>query len=153
MNTTRKSKAILTVWHAGNKGKTETLREVANLLLQTFPQYSSIYPVPSAVPKTGDFRIVVKINGRIVAVESQGDPKTDLKGRLLDLANNFGADVIFCSTRTKGDTVAAVEDLAVSNGFEVIWTSTYQTNNNHNIVNNLKAIHIIELMRRLAFIS
>lgn len=149
---TPKPKTILALWHVANRGKTETLREVANLLLQTYPNHVAVFPIPLAVPPTGDFRMVVRISGRVVAVESQGDPGTDLNGRLLDLVNNFGAEVIFCSTRTKADTVAAVENLRITQGFEAIWTSTYQTDRNHNFVNRLKAQHIIELVRGLSIL-
>lgn len=152
MSTPPMQNAILAIWHVANKGKTETLREVARLLLQTFPQHHPIFPIPLVVPQTGDFRMVVSINGRVIAVESEGDPNTDLSGRLKDLVNKFGANVIFCSTRTKGDTVAAVDDLATAHGFEVIWTSTYQTATSHGLANHLKAEHIIELMRRLSFL-
>jgi hypothetical protein len=152
MSTNRKPKAILAIWHTADKGKTETLREIATLLLHTFPRYSAILPAPSVVPPSGDFRLVVNINGRIVAVESRGDPNTNLLNRLQDLATNFCADVIFCSTRTKGDTVAAVDDVAASSGFEVIWTSTYQTDKHQKVANRLKAEHVIDLMRKLSYL-
>ena len=152
MITKNTSKAILAVWHVGDMGKTETLRHVANLLLQTFPQAELTFLDPSRFPESGDVRLVVKINGRIVAVESEGDPGTGLKGRLLEMADEHKADVIFCATRTRGDTVRAVDDVAKSRGYEVIWTSTYQTADNHDKVNALKAKHIIELMRELSFL-
>lgn len=145
-------KGIIAIWHVANRGKTETLRELARLLLETFPTHVPVFPNPPAVPDSGDFRLVVEINGRIVAVESQGDPHTDLHGRLLDLVNNLGVDVIFCSTRTRGDTVAAVEHLRMTRGFETIWTSTYQTERGHSVVNHLKAQHIIELVRNLSIL-
>jgi hypothetical protein len=147
-----KPRSVIAIWHVANRGKTQTLRELAKLLLVTYPNHAAIFPVISAVPDMGDFRLVVEISGRVVAVESRGDPHTDLRERLLDLANNFGADVIFCSTRTKGDTMNAVENLRRTRGFETIWTSTYQTDRSHNLVNHLKAQHIIELARSLSIL-
>lgn len=85
-------------------------------------------------------------------MESRGDPHTDLNGRLLELADTFSADVIFCSTRTRGDTVAAVENLRLARGFDTIWTSTYQTGGNHGLVNRMKAQHIVELVRSLSIL-
>lgn len=111
-----------------------------------------MFPVPMIVPPTGDFRVVAKIDGRVVAVESQGDPHTNLSGRLLELSDAFGAEVIFCSTRTKGDTVAAVENLRMTRGFDTIWTSTYQAAGNHELVNRMKAKHIVELVRGLSIL-
>lgn len=67
-------KTALSIWNSGNKGKTETLREFANLLLATYPTFTPISPVVAIVPVTGDFRLVVQINGKIIGIESQGDP-------------------------------------------------------------------------------
>jgi hypothetical protein len=54
-------KAALAIWHKGDNGKTETLREFANLLLKTYPSLTPIFPTTAIVPTTGDFRLVVQI--------------------------------------------------------------------------------------------
>lgn len=142
-------KTVLSIWHIADKGKTETLREFTNLLLTTYPSFTSIFPTTAAIPATGDFRLVVQINGIIIGVESQGDPNTNLQNRLLDLADNFKCEVILCSSRTRGDTVAAVDNLHHTRGFDTIWTSTYQiTGRSQQIIaNNLKAKHILDLLQ------
>ncbi|MES2738370.1 MAG: hypothetical protein V4672_18765 [Verrucomicrobiota bacterium] len=60
--------------------------------------------------------------------------------------------LIFCATRTSGETVQAVEELAEAADYEVIWTSTYQTGNEEwqGRLNALKARHLIELLKELA---
>ena len=141
-------KAILAVWNTAGRGKTATLRALANLLLQEYPNSVRVFasgPVPLV---GGDFRLIMNIDGLVVAVESQGDPNTRLRERLIDLADNWNADVIFCSCRTKGETVAAVENL-IEAGFEGVWTSTYQTDRDREAVNTLKGRHILELMQSL----
>lgn len=148
-------KTVLAIWNSGNKGKTETLREFAVLLLAAYPNYKEILPVSSKISATGDFRLVVEINGKIIGVESQGDPKTNLKSKLIDLADNFKCDIILCSTRTRGETVQAVyESLLNSRGFKAIWTSTYQVENtlDYKTVNQLKAKHLLELLQALLLI-
>lgn len=145
-------KTILAIWHVADKGKTATLREFANLLLVTYPTYIPIVPTPAFVPTTNDFRLVVEINGKIIGVESQGDPKTNLKGRLLDLADIFHCEIILCSTRTKNDTIDAVDNLWQTRGFQTIWTSTYQMATNHNLVNQAKARHLLDLLQTLRLI-
>ncbi len=144
-------KTILSVWNLGNKGKTETLREFANLLLANSPTYISIFPLPATVPTSGDFRLVIQINGIIIGVESKGDPNTNLQNRLLDLADNFNCEVILCSSRTRGDSVDAVNNLHHKRGFDIIWSSTYQIDGKpqQSIVNNLKAKHILDLLKTL----
>lgn len=147
-------KTIIALWNSGNKGKTETLREFSNILINTYPNNTAISPIPLNVPTKGDFRIVVEINGITVGIESQGDPNTNLRARLLDLANNFNCDLILCTTRTRGDTVHAVENLHYNFGYETIWTSTYQVSdlNLSNTVNQIKARHILDLLQTLNLI-
>ncbi len=147
-------KTILAIWHSANKGKTETLREFANLLITTYPKpaHNEVFPKPILIPARGDFRIVVEINGKIIGVESKGDPKTNLGGRLLDLSDNFNCDIILCTTRTKGETVDAVNNLVHNKGFQTIWTSTYEVANNHQIVNQIKAKHLLDLLQNLSLI-
>ncbi|SMC53968.1 hypothetical protein SAMN04488101_101203 [Pedobacter nyackensis] len=119
-------KTALAVWHSGARGKTQTVREFANFLLTSYPHYKPIFPLPALAPPVGDFRLVVEINGVIVGVESQGDPHTGLKDRLIDLADNYHCDIIISTSRTRGETVIAVDHLHYSKGFQIIWTSTYQ---------------------------
>jgi hypothetical protein len=146
---------IIAVWHESNKGKSETLREFALLLLSRYPRYKAIEPVPALVPSKYDFRLIVKIKGKVIGIESQGDPGTGLKERLEDLAyKKFKCDIILCTTRTKGYTIEAVDNLWRTKGFDVIWTSTYQIGDTslHRRVNRLKAKHILELIHNLGLI-
>jgi hypothetical protein len=147
-------KTILSIWHTADKGKSETLREFGNLLLCTYPSFRPIFPAIASVPLTGDFRLVVEIKGKIIGVESQGDPNTDLENRLIDLADNFKCEIILCSSRTRGDTVLAVDHLAATRGFQTIWTSTYQIANRiqHTLANQLKAKHILDLLQSLGLL-
>ncbi len=146
-------KTILAVWHEAGRGKTQTLREFANLLLLTYPHYNPIFPVPASVPVRGDFRLVVEINNKIIGIESQGDPNTKLQDRLIYLADVYYCEVILCTTRTSGQTVAAVEYLCRNRKFADVWTSTYEiTRANQPFANNIKAKHILELLQGLGVI-
>ena len=95
-------KTIIAVFNSADKGKTATIREFANQLLVTYPSYIPIVPIPATIPVSGDFRLIVNINGKIIGIESQGDPGTRLRERLEDLADNFNCDIIICTSRTKG---------------------------------------------------
>jgi len=144
------NKTILAVWHSSSKGKTSTLRSAANHLLSAYPNFQPIPGAPSVIPTSGDFRVVVQINGKIVAIESKGDPHTQLFERLEDLAKKFKADIILCTTRTRGDTITAVETIERDHGYEAIWTSTYQVSSvRQSAANDLKGQHIINLLQSL----
>lgn len=147
-------KTILAVWNSGEKGKTESLRQLANVLLSTYPDYKPIFPIPVIVPTLHDFRLIVEIDGVVIGIESQGDPKTNLQNRLIDLVTQFNCDIIFCTCRTRGETVAAVENIHNTYGFQTIWTSTYQIadRRQHASVNQLKGKHILELVQNLGLI-
>jgi hypothetical protein len=143
-------KTVLAIWHSSDKGKTETLRAFANLLISTFPMIIPLDPKYIPIPATGDFRFVGDINGVRIGIESEGDPNSRLQERLLELANDLNCGIILCTSRTRGDTVAAVDNL-VPLGFETIWTSTYQISDisNRNRMNLLKARHLLELLQEL----
>lgn len=147
-------KTVIALWHESNKGKTESLRAFGRLLLATYPLYVSKVPVPAIVPATHDFRMVVEINGKIIGIESKGDPGTGLWEKLEDLADNYHCDIILCSTRTRGSTVEAVDNLWKTRGFQTIWTSTYQIDDkaNHLLVNSLKAKHLLNLLQSLGLL-
>lgn len=147
-------KTIISVWHSGEKGKSGTIREFANLLLSEYPNFKSKYPIPAIKVKSGDFILIVEINGKNIGVISQGDPNTGLEKKLNNVIIEYGCELILCSTRTKGETVKIVQKVAKENEFQVIWTSTYQIDDKsqHLTVNNLKAKHILELINTLKLI-
>jgi hypothetical protein len=142
-------KTILAVWNKAGKGKTESIREFAKLLLITFPSYT---PNPISIKATGDFLIIVEINGKKIGILSQGDPGTGLGKKLLELVAK-NCDIIICSTRTSGETVKAVET-AAGKSYNVIWTSTYEINGEtkRTFVNKLKGKHILDLLQSLEII-
>lgn len=147
-------KTIIAVWHSGQKGKTETIREIAQNLMAIYPNFKPIKPAnhPINLHPKKDFSLVIEINGKIIGIESQGDPKTGLKKRLKRLVEKYKCDIVYCATRTRGETVKNVESIAKDSDYKLIWTSTYQTTSNHPLVNDLKAKHIIDLTQKLGLI-
>ncbi len=143
-------KTILAIWHSSNKGKSATLRNVAALLLAR-SGVTVLFPIGGPPDMTGDFRLVIQINGKVISIESQGDPNTNLKHRLSELVTLYRSDLIFCTTRTRGDTVDAVNSVADGHGYEIIWTSTYQMANRSNdaSANDAKARHLLDLLQTL----
>lgn len=145
-------KYILAIWHKAGKGKSDIVRQLANLILQQYPTYKPIYPNPASVPTKDDFRLVIEINGRKIGFESKGDPNTNLPIRLDELARQFQCDVIICTTRTGGATLKAVDNIADNYGHYTVYTSTYETVDkdiNHSIVNKIKAEHLMNLLQQL----
>lgn len=154
ITTNSKPKTILAVWNAGSRGKTDSLRHFANELLNAYPLHAPIFPTPATVPTTGDFSLIVEINGIRIGITSQGDPGTNLRNRLINLVTTDNCDIILCSCRTRGETVAAVENIENTYGFQTIWTSTYQIadSSHHLTLNQLKGQHILDLIKNLGLI-
>lgn len=148
-------KTLLAISNSAAQGKTSTLRNVSTILLENF---SPKIIFPKALDKaralefiaTGDFRLILIINGVKIAVESQGDPGTDLKERLKDLVEQE-CDVIICTCRTRGATTDAVVDL--KDLYSIVWSSTYSSNKfSHEFLNAKKAEHIIDLLESLNYL-
>jgi|SRR5690554_1506992 len=146
---------LLSIQNSSNKGKTETLREFSKLLLQLYSENITILSSNKTVPVSNDFTIVVQIQDQIVGIISQGDPNTHLQEKLTSLYNNYKCNVIVCSSRTRGETVKAINNFSRLNNFKLIKSSTYQINlkSEHSIVNELKAKHLLELLQTLKIIS
>lgn len=143
-------KTIIAIRHASNKGKSETLRELAKLLV-AYPNSSIRHLNPNPMPDKGDLSLVVEIVGIIIVIESQGDPYTELEKRLNKIIDSYNPDLIFCATRTKGETMIAIERVSAK-GYQTIWTSTYQSETNHTQLNKLKAKHLLDLAKEMKLI-
>lgn len=152
----KNKKIILAVSYSGSTGKSSTLRAAAQSLLNLYPNHIAIFPTPTVVPPNGDFRLIVNINNKVVAIESQGDPNTDLCKRLNELAVNYKADVIICTARTRGTTVDDINTVAHNHGFEKIWTTPFFIPGNYpterNIANDQKGQQMIALLQALGVI-
>lgn len=143
---------ITAIWHSAGKGKSSTILELANLLLKTYPNYKLIYSSKDVKKITIDFRLVIEINGKIITLESQGDPGTKLKERLEGIIKDYSPNIIFCTCRTRGETVNAIENTANKYEYDTIWTSTYQTTHNHKLANQAKAEDLLDLVSKFGLI-
>jgi hypothetical protein len=140
-------KTILAIRNSSEKGKSSSILELAKVMLAKLPKnYTPIFSSKDINNLSIDFRLVLEINGKIVALESQGDPRTELEKRLNDIVKKYNPDLIICSTRTKGETIWAVNNVAEKYSYDKIWTSTYETSNNHQLINQLKGEHLFDLI-------
>lgn len=146
-------KVIIAIWHCANQGKTQTLRALAEQLLT---EHRYLYPdavAPSLDAEfSQDFSLEIDFGGVRVHVETQGDPGTDLETRLRNTIEKSRPDLVFCTTRTRGETPGAVDRVAGPEGYQVIWTSTYQAGRNHAQFNWIKAKHLLDLVREMGFL-
>ncbi len=111
-------KKLIGLWGTANVGKSETIRIVYRKLTEMFPEYIFHEKFKVIIPDAGDIRLVIIINGKIIGIESQGDPNSSLLTSL-PLFADLNCDIILCATRTRGATVDQVVKLNAS--YEIKW--------------------------------
>lgn len=97
----------------------------------------------------GEVEVLLTVNGHRVGLVSQGDPNTSLENRLRSVVAK-GCEVLVCSCRTRGETVAAVHRIAKEHSCRIIWTAPYQdgvkNREVHRNLNEMKAKHLVEVV-------
>lgn len=99
---------IIALQEPSDAGKTRTL-------IQVFKDLQAKYPTATVQRldnKKKDIKVILwGVNGKIVGIESQGDPNSRLEK---SLANFLEApcDIIFCACRTSGMTVNWIKALS-----------------------------------------
>ena len=143
---------IIAICNSGGKGKSSTVLDLANLLLRKYPNHIIIYSSKDVSNLSIDFTLMIKINEKTIALESQGDPGTGLEKRLDKIVNDYNPNLIFCTCRTRGETVYAVDNTANNFDYDTIWTSTYQVTKNNDSANQIKAEHLLDLILQLGLL-
>ena len=139
--------AIILVSNSAKKGKSSTLVELASIFLSKYIDAEILY---SYKHKTSiDFTLIIKAKGSIVAFESQGKPNTQLEKRLETIIKNYNPKVLFCTSRTKGETLQAVNRIVNKFNYNCIKTATYEVNSNFELANTTKAKHLYYLLIQL----
>ncbi|MCW4451159.1 hypothetical protein OK344_02945 [Kaistella sp. BT6-1-3] len=101
-------KNIYALYGRGEIGKTSTIKEVYKLLIKKFGNKIIVETDTNIFYEKGDIRVTVKINGKLIGIESQGDPDSRLKTSL-NIFVEMNCDIILCATRTRGTTVDFVK--------------------------------------------
>lgn len=99
------TKKIFAVRGLSNSGKSTTIRLVYDSLVATY----KISEQQGTILRK-DIYIILSINGVTIGLASKGDPSTEL-GKRLSALKNAGCQIIICATRTRGETVDAVNNL------------------------------------------
>ncbi|MCT7447013.1 hypothetical protein [Aliarcobacter skirrowii] len=138
---------VIALKNISNRGKTSTIKIVAEILYHKYLNQEKKFN-----SEVSDI-IDININDKniCIAIISQGDPGTGLIKKLNEKTAKQ-CDIIICATRTSGETVEAVKEIVDKNNGLLIWTTTYDVNDNNLQVkmNTLKAKQIIELIEDIS---
>jgi hypothetical protein len=143
---------IIAIAGPAGKGKSNTVLELARLLLNLNTPPNVIHTSKDIINLSIDFRLVMRLNNTTIALESQGDPGTHLQRRLTDIITTYSPDILITTCRTSGETLNAVRFIASHHVFDFIQTSTYRSAGNQAQLNRLKAEHLLNLLQQLGLI-
>lgn len=132
-------KKTYALYGSSETGKSSTIKKVFEKLKSKYQEFEildNVHPIYNE-----DILVILKIDHIVIAIESQGDPKSRLF-ESLPLFVEIKADIIICATRTKGSTVELVEKQ--KNKYEIIWIKKKKTTTtNYDSDNDLVAEEIL----------
>nr|WP_314864447.1 hypothetical protein [uncultured Flavobacterium sp.] len=139
--------AIILISNSANKGKSSTLVELANLILDKYVDIQTVYTYKHKT--TIDFTLVIKVKGKTIAFESKETTLNPFENQLGKIIENYNPDIIFCTSKTKGATLNTVNHIVSKFNYNCIKTSTYQVANDFEKANQTKAKHLFYLAIQL----
>ncbi|WP_196889057.1 hypothetical protein [Aureivirga sp. CE67] len=143
-------KTIIAIYGRENEGKSETIKNVHKSLLYKFPNAKKI-PENQKIDYSEDINTCISINDFIIGFESQGDPKSRMinENTLNNLAEK-NCDIIICASRSKGETVHKVNEIANEFNYNVLWISSFFSRQlNTEFLNKKASENIIEIIKGL----
>lgn len=139
-------KTVIANSGGAKQGKSGTIKKIIQLILDKYPNAKTN---PLKISYHGDVKVLIEIDNIKIGIESQGDPNSRIFESLKKFAS-VDCDLIICATRTSGATVKAVNSLRKSHGYDIIWVTNYRSaNKDTELLNELSANHILELVERL----
>lgn len=136
---------IIALWEKHDSGKTSTMKFLRDILLKRGAKEENIV-------QENDFISVFDFQNKKVGVISGGDTKDILSGNLNRLPKD--CDVVICPSRTKGETVHYLEDIALHDN-DLIWVEKarlssggkYQIDKERDIINLIQAEILFEELK------
>ena len=110
-------KTVICIRGTKHIGKTTLIHTVFDML--------NLAETPPLQMWGNDMLAILNMQGKTVGFASMGDPGSNQKTCLQQLVES-GCEVILCASRTKGNTVNAVDNLA-THGYRIIWTSPFSS--------------------------
>ncbi|GHV61345.1 hypothetical protein FACS1894195_1750 [Bacteroidia bacterium] len=116
-------KTIIAIWGNGEIGKTAVIRAIFKKL-DALGHFENL--LEGSRDDDEDFSVIGDYNSKKIGIESQGDPKSRQGISLKKLAGEQ-CEIIICACRIRGTTVTNIENIAQSDGYEIIWTSNFSS--------------------------
>ena len=144
-------KTVIALMNAANRGKTQTLKHLAQLIQSKYATQMKNSKM-EVIVGSEDFNFYFELNGKKVNIISRGDPRT---GLLVKLNSSKECDLIICTCRTKGTTVKEVKTFCKNEQAILISSQTYEVDSAlktdktiFDETNRLKAKHLLALIEK-----
>ena len=138
---------ILLISNPAKKGKSSTLVKLANIILDKYVDTQILYTTKNT--SNTDFTLVIKVKGKIIAFESQELTTKLIANKVKKTIENYSPDILFCTSKTQGKTVKAINQIATQFNYNCIKTSTYEVDTDFEKANQTKAKHLFYLAIQL----
>lgn len=136
-------KTIICVSAKSNRGKSSTIKKLYTMLggTKTFADGEDIWEV-------------VTYKGHKIGIKSQGDPGTDHRTDLGNFIVKVHVDVVVTASRSTGQTLWSIYDIAKETGFETIVLTPMSTETEYDIypvenLNTKNAEAILEIINNI----
>ncbi|WP_046755755.1 hypothetical protein [Kordia jejudonensis] len=148
------NRTIIAVYGRQGKGKSDTIKKAALLLIEQNPDANTTIKYDFKY----DILLTIQIGSIKIGFESQGDPKSRMitEDTLRQLADDKlnpeigNCDIIVCASRTRGETVWKVDQIADEYDFHTLWISSFESPKlNHEVLNTIAAHNIINVLNSI----
>lgn len=116
-------KTIIAVYGTSESGKSRSIKQFAFNNVNDFLDMNGTI-IAINPQNSDDIYGIIQQGNVLIGISSQGDPGTGLLGRLEELIHR-GCEIIICATRTRGQTVWDVDNVARSSEYNVIWFGNF----------------------------
>ncbi len=150
-------KTIIALYGCADIGKSSTIKEVHRQLLFSHRNAQPVDLIDGNF-YYGDILTAIALGGVKIGFESQGDPngRTVTEDSLRELGGEVsegrltGCDIVVCASRTSGQTMDKVRELAAEYDYRIIWLTSMQgPEQDHKVLNKKQAENIVSLIREI----
>lgn len=144
------NKTIIAVYGRKDEGKSSSIKLVCQKLLDEFPNATSSIP-KEEISYSADILVIITLGSIRIGIESQGDPKSRMiTEETIKYLAEEKCDIILCATRTGGETVHKVDEIAGAYNYRTLWLSTFWGHHlDHDVLNNQLSDQIIRFITSL----
>ena len=140
---TTAQKHVIAVYGAKEMGKSGSIKMAFQILKEKYPKKAEI------LINGYDIKALFCIHGKMVGVESQGDPHSRQMDSVAEFAK-MGCAIILVASRTRGMTTKSIGKLKPEYKIDWIWKGNYFDPDHQEETNRQLAEKLVEMVEKYA---